>query len=143
MLVHFDKKLPVVLSCEASPTGVSCVLAHVINNEERQVFFTSCKLSTAERNYLKLHHEALAIILGVVRLSQYLFGRHFVIHTDHKSLLTLFSSDKILPPVAAARVLCWSLTLASYQYKMVFRKGAEHGYVDALSHLSLPSSVDD
>ena len=26
MLVHFDNKLPVVLSCNASPTGVSCVL---------------------------------------------------------------------------------------------------------------------
>ena len=54
MLVHFDNKLQVMLSCKASPTGVSCVLAHVINNEERPVLFISCTLSTAERNYSQL-----------------------------------------------------------------------------------------
>ena len=37
MLVNFDNKLPIVLSCDSSPTGVSCALAHVINNGERQV----------------------------------------------------------------------------------------------------------
>ena len=143
MLVHFDNKLPVVLSCDASPTGVSCVLAHVIKNEERPVLFISRTLSTAERNYSQLEREAIAIIFGVVRLRQYLLGRHFVIYTDHKPLLTLFSPDKTLPPVAAARVLRWSLILAGYQYKMVFRKGTEHGNVDALSRLPLPSSSAD
>ena len=68
MLVHFDNKLSVVLSCDASPTVVSCVLAHVINNEERPVLFISRTLSTAERNYSQLKRKALAIICGVVRL---------------------------------------------------------------------------
>ena len=48
VLVHFDNKLPSVLSCDACATGVSCVLAHVINNEESPVLFISRTLSTAE-----------------------------------------------------------------------------------------------
>ena len=71
MLVHLDKKLPVVLSCDAFPTGV-CVLAHVINNEERPVLFISYTLSTAERNYSQSEREALIIIIGIVHLRQYL-----------------------------------------------------------------------
>ena len=116
--------------------------AHVIKNEERPVLFISRTLSTAERNYSQLEREALAIIIGVVRLHQYLLRRHFVIYTNHKPLLT-FSPDKILPPVAAALVLCWSLILAGYQYKMLFRKGTEHGNIDVLSRLPLPSSSAD
>ena len=135
MPVRFDNKLPVVLSCDASPTRVSCVLAHVIKNEEHPVLFISRTLSTAKRNYSQLKREALAIIFEVVSLRQYLLGRHFVIHTDHKPLLSLFSPDKTQPPVAAARVLLWSLILVGYQCKMVFRKGTEHANVDALSRL--------
>ena len=59
MLAHFDNKLPVMLSCDACPTGVSCVLAHVIKNEKRPVLFISRTLSIAERNYSQLDAKLL------------------------------------------------------------------------------------
>ena len=39
MLVHFDNKLLIILSCDANLIGVSCVLVPMINNEERPALF--------------------------------------------------------------------------------------------------------
>jgi transposase InsO family protein len=138
-LVHFDPSRPIVVSCDASPVGIGAVLAHVIDGIERPVMFISRSLSTAERNYSQVEKEGLSVIFAVIRLRQYLLGRHFVIWTDHKPLLALFDPDKRLPPVAAARVLRWSLILAAYSYSIKFRRGIEHGNADALSRLPLAS----
>ncbi|KAJ8896948.1 hypothetical protein PR048_002294 [Dryococelus australis] len=59
VLVHFDPKLFLVLSCDARSYGVGVVLSHVIDSEERPVLVAS-----SEQNYSQLEREALAIIFG-------------------------------------------------------------------------------
>jgi hypothetical protein len=132
-LVHFDTSCPVVVSCDASPVGVGAVLANVIDGVECPVMFISRSLTPAERAYSQLEREGLSVIFAVSRLRQFLLGRPFVIYTDHKPLLSLFSPDKRLPPVAAARILRWSLVLAGYQYVLKYRPGPENGNADAMS----------
>ena len=49
VLVHFDDKLPIILSCDASPYGVGAVLSHrMANGEERPICFASRTLTAAE-----------------------------------------------------------------------------------------------
>ena len=54
---------------------------------------------------------------------RYLFGHHFVIFTDHKSLSHLFDSSRAIPQLASARIQRWALTLSAYSYTIEYKSG--------------------
>lgn len=97
-------------------------------------------LSNAERNYSNLEREALALVFGVTKFHQYIYGRHFSLVTDYKPLESLFNEKKATQPMAAARIQRWALTLAAYNYSIEYKPGLEHANADALSRLPLPVS---
>ena len=139
VLVHFDGTLPLTLSCDASPYGVGAVLSHIMaNGEERPIAFASRTLTASERAYSQLDKEALAIVYGVKKYHQYLYGRQFQLKTDHKPLIHIFSERKATPTMASSRLQRWALTLGAYSYTIQFRKGCDNGNADALSRLPLP-----
>lgn len=93
--MHYDTKMKVILACDASPYGVGAVLSHRMpDGTERPVGFVSRTLTAAERNYSQLDKEGLAVIFGVKKFHNYLYGRKFTITIDHKPLLSLFSEAK-------------------------------------------------
>ena len=97
MLAHFDCQLPVHVHffCDASPYGVGAVLAHILpNGEERPIAFASRALCVAERNYVQLDKEALAIAFGVKRFHNYVCGREFVLWTDHNHCWAFLGNQK-------------------------------------------------
>ena len=122
MLVHFGPKLKLTLACDASAYGIGVVLAHkYLNGSEKPVAYASRTLTKAEQNYSQIEKEGLAWINGVKHFHSYLFGHSFDLITDHKPLLTLFHEHKPTSPQTSARIRRWSLLLAAYEYKMVFR----------------------
>ena len=138
VLVHFDDKLPIILSCDASPYGVGAVLSHrMANGDERPICFASRTLTAAECKYSQLDKEALAIVFGVKKHHQYLYGRRFELKTDHKPLTHIFSESKATPTMASGRIQRWALTLGAYSYTIQYRKGDENSNADALSRLPL------
>ena len=68
---------------------------------------------------------------------QFLFGRKFVIHSDHKPLQHLFSEKKPIPILASARIQGWALTLGAYDYSIVYHPGKTLKNADLLSRLPL------
>ncbi|XP_064470207.1 uncharacterized protein K02A2.6-like [Ornithodoros turicata] len=95
----------------------------------------------AECNYSQLDKEALAVIFGVLRFHQYLWGHSFQIVTDHKPLLGLLAHDKPVPNSCSSRLLRWALTLSSYRYELVCRQGSRIAHADGLSRLPLPTEA--
>ena len=71
---------------------------------ERPVEYASRTLFPAERNYAQIDKEALAIVYGVKRFHQYLYGHRFKICSDHKPLICVFGEHKEIPTTASARV---------------------------------------
>ena len=94
LLVHFNPEPELLLACDASPYGVGAVLFHRMENgTERPVAFASRFLAPVEKKYSQLDKEGLAVVYGVKKFHQYLFGRQFEIVSDHKPLQHLFSES--------------------------------------------------
>ncbi|XP_013140048.1 PREDICTED: uncharacterized protein K02A2.6-like, partial [Papilio polytes] len=138
VLCHYEAALPVVLSVDSSAYGVGAVLAHVFpDGSERPISCASRTLSDAEKNYSQLDKEALAIMYGVQKHHQYLFGRKFTLKTDHKPLVYIFGPKGCIPQTAASRLQRWAAKLAAYDFKIDFVKSKCNGNADALSRLPL------
>eukprot|EP00731_Ephydatia_muelleri_P026680 Em0018g780a len=141
VLAHYNPKLSLILATDASSYGVGAVLTQVSEEgTERPITYVSRTLSDAERNYAQIEKEALAIIFGVKRFHVYLYGRKFLLLTDHKPLTTIFGPKTV---VAASRLQRWALVLSAYQYDVKFRATEEHGNVDGLSRLPLKGETHE
>ena len=112
------------------------MLSHIFEDgSERPIADASRSLAAAEKNYSQIEKEGLAIVWGVKRFHQYLYGRHFVIFSDHKPLTFLFSESKSVSAMASARIQRWALTLGAYSYQLEFRAGKDQANADGLSRL--------
>ncbi|XP_054279105.1 uncharacterized protein K02A2.6-like [Macrosteles quadrilineatus] len=135
-LVVVRKVNDIVVSADASHYGLGAVLALVLpNGSERPVAFASRTLGKSEIKYAQVEKEALALIFAVRKFHNFLYGRKFTLVTDHRALTFLLGPTKAIPTLAAARIQRWALILATYQYDLLYKKGADHGNADALSRL--------
>lgn len=72
--------------CDASRKGLGCVLM-----QKRQVVaYASRQLKTHEENYRTHDFELAAIVFALKIWQHYLYGAHFEVFSDHKSLKYLF-----------------------------------------------------
>ena len=83
-----------ILRCDASDRGLgSCLLGlQEWDSVLFHVAYASRKLLLREQNYSTIERECLAIVWSIHKFELYLFGRHFVIQTDHHPLL--YINDK-------------------------------------------------
>nr|CAI5817405.1 unnamed protein product [Callosobruchus analis] len=141
VLTHFSPSLPIYVSCDASGYGVGAVLSHHINGEEKPVLFASSTLSAAEKLYSNLERESLAIIFALKKFHKYIFGRKFVLLSDHQPLQYIFGRNKGIPVTAASRITRWAITLSAYDYDIQYKKGKLLANADGLSRLPMSSET--
>lgn len=143
VLTHYDPSKALILETDASSCGIGAVLYHRVDGVNKPIGFRSRTLSAAERNYAQIEREALAVVFGVTKFREYLLGNQFTLVTDHKPLIRLFSPDKTIPPLAAARIQRWALLLGSYKYSIQYKPGKDVIVADALSRLPVQMPHDD
>jgi transposase InsO family protein len=146
VLAHYNPNLPLVLSVDSSAYGVGGVLAHRYSDgSERPICCVSRTLSDAEKSYSQLDKEALAIFYGVTKNHQYLFGRKFIIRTDHKPLSYIFGDKVGIPQTAASRLQRYAARLAAYDFTVEWVASAANAPADCLSRLPLgaPPAIND
>ena len=119
---------PYILDTDASNTGIGAVLSQVIDGVEHVLGYASRSLSKTERNYCVTRKELLAVVHFVRHFRPYLYGRKFVVRTDHSSLQWLLNFKE--PDGQRAR---WLETLSEYEYEIQHRPGRNHGNADGLS----------
>lgn len=86
----------------------------------KPIAFASRVLDKVERKYSQIEKEACAIIFGIKKFYQYLYGKNFLLVTDHKPLLTVFGSKKGLPIFAANRLQRWAQMLSAFDFEIKY-----------------------
>lgn len=136
LLTHFDPNKEIIVAGDASKDGVGAVIMHRFpNGSVKAIAHVSRSLTPAEQNYGQIEKEALALVFAVTRFHKMLFGRKFILQTDHKPLLKVFGSKKGIPVYTANRLQRWALTLMLYNFDIQFVPTDEFGHADLLSRL--------
>ncbi|XP_037303504.1 uncharacterized protein K02A2.6 [Manduca sexta] len=150
VLAHYSSGLPLILTTDASTVGIGAVISHLVPesggseqtiSRERPIAYASRSLNSAERNYSQIEKEALSIVFGIRKFHQYLYGRKFILRTDHKPLVYIFGEKAGIPVMTASRIQRWAILLAGYDYQIEYVPSDKNG-ADALSRLPLPSNKE-
>ncbi|GFR00263.1 retrovirus-related Pol polyprotein from transposon 17.6 [Trichonephila clavata] len=128
ILVYPDPEKQFILDTDASHESVGAVLSQEINGQEHVIAYWSKCLSKPERNYCVTRKELLAIVKAVENFHSYLYGRKFLLRTDHASLTWLLNFKN-----TEGQISRWIQKLEEYDFEIKHRKGSLHGNADALS----------
>lgn len=126
VMAYFDRNKATELITDASPWGLSAILAQRTpgcEDDRKIVAFVSRSLSAVEQRYSQTEKEALAIVWAVERLHLYLCGGHFTLITDCKPIELILSNPKSKPP---ARIERWNLRLQEYNFTVAHTKGVDN-----------------
>ena len=135
MLAHFDTAASTVVTCDASSVALGACPSQLHHGGERPIAFTSRTLSPAQRKYSASEREALACLWACERWNFHLYGRQFILVTDHQALKTLLTTDGL--GHRPLRLHRWSDRLFQYSFTVAYRPGKLNVVADCLSRSSV------
>ena len=128
-LTYFDVTKPTTIQVDASKIGIGAALLQ----DGRPIAFASKALTETEQRYANIERELLAVVFGCERFHTYVYGKPFVVETDHKPLEMIHKKSLASTPPRLQRML---LRLQHYDISIKYRPGKEMVLADSLSRLS-------
>ncbi|XP_062554188.1 uncharacterized protein K02A2.6 isoform X1 [Armigeres subalbatus] len=139
-LEFYDPKDVTEMYVDASPVGLGAVLVQRDKSKiPRVISFASKGLTPAEKVYPQTQREALAVVWAVEKFYLYLFGLHFTVFTDHKTLEYIYGGKHRDGRHACSRAESWALRLLPFDFEVKHIPGVSN-ISDILSRLR-PASV--
>ena len=117
-----------MLDTDASDVAAGAVLSQLQEGQEKVIAYGSRAFSAEEKNYCVTRRELLAIVWSMENYRYYLYGKKFVVRTDHASLKWMLRVKE--PKDQLAR---WIQRLSVFDFEIEHRPGKKHGNADALS----------
>jgi hypothetical protein len=124
VLVQPDNSKPFEVFCDASGTGLGCVLMQ----ENRVIAYASRSLQPHEVNYPTHDLELAAVVHALKIWRHYLMGNRCNIFTDHKSLKYIFTQSEL-----NMRQRRWLELIRDYYLEVHYHPGKANVVADALS----------
>lgn len=136
VLAFYDVTKPVVITCDASKSGLGTALLQ----EDKLVAYASRALSDAETRYAQIEKELLAVVFAFHKFHQYVYGKQAQVESDHKPLEMI-----VKKPLSAAppRLQCILLQLQKYSFELKFKPGKDMVLVDTLSRAYISTDPSD
>ena len=100
-LSYFHPRAETHVEVDASRHGLGAVLLQ----NGRPISFASKSLSDCERRYANIEREILAVVFGCERFHTYVYGRQFIIQSDHKPLEMIHLKNVAAAPERLQRML--------------------------------------
>ena len=126
-----DLDKPFVLRTDASDRSLGAVVLQEHEDGIFPVAYASRKLLPREQRYSTMEKECLAIVWAVKKFMVYLYGKPFVLQTDHQPLAYLQHSK-----YTNDRIMRWALFLQPYRIQIEAIKGAHNVGADYMSRIS-------
>ena len=118
-----------ILQTDASNVGIGAILLQEDDEGTKHpVAFASRKLQPCETRYSTIEKECLAIVWGVTKFQEYLYGTEFLLETDHQPLQYLRNAQ-----FQNGRLMRWALTLQPYRFLLRAIHGRDNVGADCLS----------
>ncbi|XP_058817373.1 uncharacterized protein K02A2.6-like [Topomyia yanbarensis] len=133
-LAIYDPKKPCTIQTDSSKDGLGCVLLQ----DHGPVAFASRTLTKSEQRWAQIEKELLAVVFAFNRFHFFIYGREFVVQSDHKPLETLIKRniDDVTP-----RLQRMILILLKYSgLSLVYTPGKNLLVADCLSRAALPET---
>ena len=112
----------------------------VLLQEGRPIAYASKSLTDTEKRYANIDRELLAVVFGAERFRTYVYGKHFVVESDHKPLEMIQLKNLMAAPTRLQRML---LRIQHYDITIKYRPGKEFLLADGLSRLPNPRSREE
>jgi len=136
-LPNANQKL--VVDIDACADQVGCTLLEEEPGELlHPVGHWSRGLTSAEKIYSTTERECLGVVWAVLKFRHFLYGRRFLIRTDHQALRWIYSTTE-----SSGRFMQWRLPLSEYTFGMVYKPGASQHLPDFLSRASTVAPPED
>lgn len=132
ILQYPDFEKPFLLTTDASNKAIGAVLSQGEIGKDLPISYASRTLNKAEINYSTIERELLAVVWGVKHYRPYLYGRKFIVVTDHRPLRWIFN---VKDP--GSRLMHWRILLEEYEYEVVHKPGKQNTNADALSRINV------
>ena len=130
ILAFPDLKRTFILDTDASFEAIGAVLSQKDEQgKERVVAYGSHSMNAHELGYCITRKELLAIYYFCNHFRHYLYGKRFVLRTDHRAITFMLTTKK---PITS-QFQTWINYLSSLDMEMNYRKGDQHKNADALS----------
>ena len=130
VLILPDESRTFVLRTDASGKSLGACLMQDRGQGLQPIAFASKKLNSAEQKYSTIEQECFGVVFGIRKFYPYLYGRDFVVETDHHPLRFL---DRIRP--LSRRLTAWAMELQSHCFTVRSIAGKENVVADYLSRM--------
>ena len=130
ILAYPDFEKEFILDTDASFDTIGAVLAQKdAYGRERVIAYGSHKMNKHELGYCITRKELLAIYYFTQHFKHFLYGKKFLLRTDHKAITFMMTTKNPITP----QFQTWINFLSGLDMRMEYRKGEKHTNADAMS----------
>lgn len=138
ILAYPDFTQEFVITVDASANGIGAVLSQNINGMDKPIAFASKSFNHAESKRAPIEQELTAIYWSVKYFKPYVYDTHFVVRSDHKPLVYLYSLKD-----PTSRLTRMRLELEEFNFTIEYIKGKDNVCADALSRISFKDIIEN
>ena len=135
ILQYPDFEKTFILTTDASDFACGAVLSQNFDTNDLPISFASRTFTKGEANKHIIEKELAAIHWAIMHFRSYLYGRKFVVRTDHRPLIYLFGMKN-----PSSKLTRMRLDLEEFDFEIEFVPGKSNVVADALSRIMLDSN---